>query len=115
MSGFPNAQNNDAAAIPVRVTSGGGSGGGGAEAGASLAAIAVGTSSGLLIAAGTFKGWVTIQNTHATAIVYLSFNATATTGDFALQPGSAITLAFGPTNDLHAIGSAAATVAAVGY
>jgi hypothetical protein len=116
MSGFPNAQNNDAAAIPVRVTSGGGSGGGGAEAGVSLDNVAVGTSSAQVIAAATFKGWATIQNISATAIVYLSFNTPATTSAFTLQPGSAITLAFGPTNALYGIASAAnAKIAAVGY
>ncbi|WP_175785401.1 hypothetical protein [Burkholderia ambifaria] len=100
-----------------------GSGGGGspasvtgpAEAGISGSG-SVGTSSAQIIAAGAYKGWVTVQNTHASNTLYVSFGATATTSGFAIAPGAALTLPFGPTNALNGIGSAAGTTfAVVGY
>lgn len=113
---FPNAQNLAAGAIPVWITAGqsGTTGPTNAQAGASASG-AVGTASAQIVAAGTYKGWVTIQNTHATNILYVSFNS-ATIGDFAIVPGGALTLAFGPTNTLNGIGSGAGTTfAVIGY
>jgi hypothetical protein len=117
---YPNDQGNPAGAIPVYVTSG--SGGSTSQvAGASATGVSVdgaavsNTASGAVIPAGTFKSWATIENTSATAIVYVSFN-TATTSSFSIQPGAALTLAFGPKNALNGIASAAgATISAIGY
>lgn len=76
----------------------------------------VGTTSAAVIAAGAYKGWATVQNTHASNMLYVSFGATATVADFAIAPGAALTLPFGPTNALNGIGSAAGTTfAVVGY
>lgn len=114
---FPNAQNLAAGAIPVWITAGqsGTTGPTNAQAGASASG-AVGTASAQIIAAGAYKGWVTIQNTSAANTLYVSFNATATASDFAITAGAALTLAFGPTNALAGIGSAAGTTfAAVGF
>jgi hypothetical protein len=114
---YPNDQGNAAGAIPVWITSGSGSGGvaGPSKAGVS-ASNSVGTTSAQLIAAGAYKGWVTVQNTHATQTLYVSFGATATTADFAIAPGAALSLPFGPTNALNGIGSGAGTTfAVVGY
>ena len=119
MSTYPNDQSNGAGAIPVWLASGSGSGSstvaGPAEAGASASG-SIGTTSAVIVAAATFKGWVTIQNTHASQILYVSFGATAATSDFAIYPGAALTLPFGPTNALHGIGSGAATTySVIGY
>lgn len=114
---FPNAQNNPAGAIPVWITAGqsGTTGPTNAQAGKSANGT-VGTASAVIVAAGTYTGWITVQNTHATQILYISFNATATTSDLAIAPGAAMTLPFGPTNALTGIGSGAATsFAIVGY
>ncbi|MDR6421292.1 hypothetical protein J2801_003580 [Paraburkholderia phenoliruptrix] len=115
---YPNDQGNPAGAIPVYITSGSGSSGG--VAGPSKAGVSssnsVGTTSAPLIAAGTYKGWVTVQNTHTSQILYVSFGATATTSDFAIAPGAALSLPFGPTNALNGVGSGAGTTfAVVGY
>lgn len=115
---YPNDQGNPAGAIPVYITSG--SGGGGGVGGPSKAGVSVkgsvGTTSAAIIAAGQFAGWVTVQNTHATNTLFVSFTAPATATDIAILPGAALTLTFGPTNALNGIGSAAATTfAAVGY
>ncbi|MBU9203123.1 hypothetical protein KTD31_17340 [Burkholderia multivorans] len=76
----------------------------------------VGTTSAVIVAAGAFSAWVTIQNTHASNKLSLSFNATATTSDFTLAPGASITLPFGLANALNGIGSAAGTTfAAIGF
>ena len=115
---YPNDQGNPAGAIPVYITTGSGSGGGvsgPAKAGVSAKGT-VGTTSAAIVAAGQFAGWVTIQNTHASQTLYVSFNAPATTTDIAIQAGAALTLAFGPTNALNGIGSGAGTTfAMVGY
>ena len=119
MALYPNDQSNGAGAIPVWLASGSGgntsSVAGPAETGVSASGT-VGTSSAPLLTAAQFKGWVTILNTHATQILYISFNASATTSDFAIQPGAALTLYFGPKNALNGIGSGAGTTwAAIGY
>lgn len=76
----------------------------------------VGAASATILAAGAYSAWVTIQNTHATQKLSLSFAATATTGDYTLSPGGSVTLPFGPANSLQAIGSGAATTwAAIGF
>jgi hypothetical protein len=77
----------------------------------------VGATSAQIIAGGAFTAWVTIQNTHASQILYLSFAATASaTNGIALAPGASITLPFGPRNALNGIGSAASTTfAVIGY
>jgi len=116
---YPNDQGNPAGAIPVYITSGSGGSGGGlagpAKAGVSVKG-AAGTTSTAIIAAGAFAGWVTIQNTHASQTLFVSFTAPATATDIAILPGAGLTLPFGPTNALNGIGSAAGTTfAAVGY
>jgi hypothetical protein len=73
----------------------------------------VGTTSGVVVPADTFFNWVTIQNTHATQTLHLSFNATATLNDMALAPGAAITLPYGLANALNGIGSGASTTFAL--
>lgn len=84
------------------------------RAGISAPANSVGGASATIIAAGTFLDSVTIQNTHATQTLYVSFNTPALTTDFAIGPaGAALTLPFGPTNALYGIGSGAATTFAV--
>lgn len=76
----------------------------------------VGAASATLIPAGTYSAWVTIQNTHATQSITLSFNATAVAGDFKLAAGASITLPFGLANALQGLGSGAATTwAAIGF
>lgn len=104
--------------IPVVLSSGGGGSStvsGPAEAGASLTGT-VGTASAAIIAAGAYKGWATVQNTHAANTLYVTFGATATTADFAIAPGAALSLPFGPTNALNGIGSGAGTTfSVIGY
>jgi len=103
--------------FPVTLSSGGAGGG---PAGPSVSGASVSNSvdatSAEIIAAGTYKGWVTLQNTHASNTLYVSFGATATINDFAILPGAALTLPFGPTNALQGIGSQnATTFAHIGY
>ena len=116
---YPSDQGNPAGAIPVYITSGSGgstsSVAGPAETGVSLDDVVVGTTASVIVAAGALKGWATIQNSSATQAVYISFN-TPTSSSFALQPGSAITLQFGPKNALNGLASAAgAIVNVIGY
>lgn len=73
----------------------------------------VGAASAVIVPAGTYAAWVTIQNTHATQKLSLSFAATATTSDFTLAPGASLTLPFGPANALNGIGSGATTTYAL--
>jgi hypothetical protein len=73
----------------------------------------VGATSAAIVPANTFSNWVTIQNTHATNKLSLSFNATATTSDFTLAPGASVTLPFGLANTLNGVGSAAGTTYAL--
>lgn len=73
----------------------------------------VGTSSAVIVPAGTYSAWVTIQNTHATQKLSLSFTNPATTSDYTLVPGASITLPFGLANALYGIGSGAATTYAL--
>lgn len=73
----------------------------------------VGTASAVVVPAGMFSNWVTIQNTHATQKLSLSFNATATTSDFTLAPGASLTLPYGLANALNGIGSGAGTTFAL--
>jgi hypothetical protein len=70
---------------------------------------AVGTSSTAIVAAGAWKVGGTIQNTHATNTLYVAFGASATTNDFAIAPGAALSLSFGPANAINALGSATGT------
>jgi hypothetical protein len=93
--------------------------GGGSEAGTcegvNLSG-SVGPASSAIIAPGAFSTWFTIQNTHDSQTLYLSFNAQATTEDFSLPPKASITLPFAPLNPLNAIGSGAGTTfAVIGY
>jgi hypothetical protein len=108
--GFPNAQNNPAAAIPVWLAPAPGS--------VTLNGISehgsVGTSGAdVVVTANQFLDWVTIQNTHTSQMLYISFNNPATTSDIALTPGGAMTLPHAATNTLYGIGSGAATTWAV--
>lgn len=104
--------------MPVTLSSGGGGGG---PTGPSVNGISqsglIGTTSGQIIAAGAYVGWVTVQNTHASQILYVTFGATATTtASFPIQPGAALTLPFGPKNALNGIGSGAnTTFTVIGY
>lgn len=113
---YPSDQGQPAGAIPVYITSGaaGTTGPKNIQLGSSSNGV-VGTTSTPIVAANTYKGWVTVQNTSATNILYVSFNA-ASTADFAIAPGGALTLPFGPTNILYGLGSAAGTgYAVIGY
>lgn len=75
----------------------------------------VGAASAAIIAAGAFDGEVTIQNTHASQTLSVSFTNPATTSDFTIAAGAALTMHFGPTNALYGIGSGASTTfAAIG-
>jgi len=73
----------------------------------------VGTTSAVIIPAGTFSAGATIQNTHASQTMTLSFNASALATDFKLAAGASITFPFGMANALSALGSAAGTTFAV--
>ncbi|MBN3757220.1 hypothetical protein G3N95_30060 [Paraburkholderia sp. Tr-20389] len=73
----------------------------------------VGASSAVVVPAGTYAAWVTIQNTHATQKLSLSFTSPATTSDYTLAAGASITLPFGLANALYGIGSGAATTYAL--
>ncbi len=73
----------------------------------------VGNASATIIPAGTYADWVTIQNTHATQGLSVSFNNPALPTDFTLAPGSALTLPFGLSNTLYGIGSGAGTTYAL--
>jgi hypothetical protein len=100
--------------MPVYVTSAP-SGSGSTIAGVSVKGT-VGTTSAEIIAAGAFVGWMTVQNTHASNTLFVSFTTPATATDIAILPGAGLTLPFGPTNALNGIGSAAGTTfAVVGY
>lgn len=109
---YPNDPSNNAASTPVRITG---------NASTSVTGVStsgtVGTAgTDVVLAAGTFKGSGTIENTHATQTLYLSFNTPATVNDIKVAPGSTITIPFGPTNALYGIGSGTGTTfAAVGY
>ncbi|MDE3023309.1 MAG: hypothetical protein KGI54_15920 [Pseudomonadota bacterium] len=67
------------------------------------------TGADIVVASGQYKQWVTVSNTHATQKLSLSFNNPATTADFTLPAGGAITLPFGIASNLYGIGSGAAT------
>ena len=73
----------------------------------------VGTVSAQIAAPGTYQNNVTVQNTHATQTMNLSFTNPATVNDFRLAPGASVTFSFGPSNALYAIGSGAATTYAL--
>jgi hypothetical protein len=109
---FPNNQGNPAAAIPVWIA---GAPSGGGATGISLNG-SVGTTSAVIIPAGTFSTWVTLQNTHASQTLNVSFISPVTTADISLAAGASITLPFGPGNALNGLGSAAGTTwAAIGH
>lgn len=73
----------------------------------------VGTTSTAIITPGQFSEWVTIQNTHASNSLYLSFNTPCTASDFKLASGASISIPFGPTTPVYALGSAASTTYAL--
>lgn len=73
----------------------------------------VGTTSAVIVTANQFPRWVTIQNTHASNTLYVSFNAAATTSDFQIAPGASLTLPSGFSNGIRAVGSAAGTTYAI--
>lgn len=82
-------------------------------AGSSLSG-SVGAANAVLIPKNTYSAWVTIQNTHATQTLNLSFG-TATAADFKLAAGASLTIPYGLANDLSGFGSGAATTwAAIG-
>lgn len=67
-----------------------------------------------IVQANRFTSELTIQNTHATQSIYLSYQTTgATTSDFKLNPGDAMRISFGPANNLLGLGSGAGTTFAV--
>jgi hypothetical protein len=111
-SSFPNAQSNPAGAIPVYFgTQPSGAGKTGLSASGSVT-----TGSTTIVTAGQFPNWVTLANSSTGGqTINISFGATATTSDFPLLPGGAITFPFGLANSIQAIASASgATFAAVG-
>lgn len=73
----------------------------------------VGTTSAVVVPAGVYADWVTVQNTHATQKLSLSFNATATTADFTLAAGASVTFPYGLATALNGIGSGAGTTFAI--
>lgn len=73
----------------------------------------VGAASALIKAANTHATWLTIQNTHATQDLFLSFTNPATTSDLKIAAGSSITWNNPPTNAVYGIGSGAATTFAI--
>lgn len=73
----------------------------------------VGAASAVVVPAGIYSAWVTVQNTHATQKLSLSFTNPATTSDYTLAAGASITLPFGLANALYGIGSGAATTYAL--
>lgn len=73
----------------------------------------VGVTSAVIVPAGAYGAWVTIQNTHATQKLSLSFTNPATVSDYTLASGASITLPFGLANALYGIGSGAATTYAL--
>lgn len=76
----------------------------------------VGTTSATIVTAAQFPHWLTIQNTSASAILYITFAATATTSAFAIAPGASLTIPTGVSNAIQGIGSTASTTfALVGY
>lgn len=72
----------------------------------------VGAASTIIVPAGTYASWVTIQNTHASQTLYIGAVA-ASTSDFKILPGAAITLPFGVANAIYGWGSGAATTFAL--
>lgn len=121
---YPSDQGNPAGAIPVYVTSGPGGGGAGTltvqnapQAGVSAPSGTVGTTSGVILAAGALKGCCCIQNTSSNGnTLFIAFGRAATATDFAIAAGGSIFLHFGPTNTVNGLGSAAATsYAIIGY
>lgn len=68
----------------------------------------VGTTSAVIVPAGTYKLWCMVQNTHASEKLYLSFGTAAAT-DFVLAAGASITLPAPFANALNGVGSAAGT------
>jgi hypothetical protein len=75
-----------------------------------------GTTSAVIATAGQYAHWVTIRNTHASNTLYLAGGATATTSDFPIAPGSALTLPSGFSNGIAAIASGATTsYSIIGY
>jgi hypothetical protein len=106
---FPNAQNNPAGAIPVWLAPTPG----GATLNGASANGSVGTASVVIVTAGQFLDWVTVQNTHASQTLHISFNNPATLSDLSLSPGAAMTLPHAATNALYGIGSGTGTTWAV--
>lgn len=111
-SSFPNAQNQPAGAIPVYFgTQPTGAGKTGLSASGNVT-----TGSTTIITAGQFPNWVTVANSSTGGqTINISFGATATTTDFPLLAGGAITYPFGLANSIQAIASGTgATFAATG-
>lgn len=111
---FPNSQSNPASAIPVWVTPpppGGNAGITGVSSNSS-----VGAASAAIVTPGQFSTWLTIQNTHASQTLNVSYNSPATANDVKIPAGGSLTLPFSAQNTLYALGSGAATTyALIGY
>lgn len=73
----------------------------------------VGTTSTTLIAANSGYQSVTIQNTHASQSLYLSFNCPATTSDLVIPAGASVNFNPAPTNTLCAVASGASTTVTI--
>lgn len=106
---YPNDQGNSAGAIPVYMA---GSPVSALKTGISING-SVGTTSAAIIPAGTFSQWATVQNTHATQTLRISFNNPATANDIGIGPGQGFTLPFGFSGALYGLGSGAATTYAI--
>lgn len=99
--GFPNEQNNAAAAIPVWLA--GAPAGSGATGVSGIATVdASGTD--VAIPAGTIKGSVLVQNTSANSI-YLSFQSPATVQDIKIAAGASLVMPFAIGSDLYGLSS----------
>lgn len=63
----------------------------------------------IVVPAGAYKRFCTVQNTHATQILYLGFAGPITTADIAILPGGSITFPAPFANALRGLGSGAGT------
>jgi len=74
------------------------------------------TGTDIIVPANLYTDWVTIQNTHASQKLSLSFATTAAVTDVTLAANASITLPYGLATALRGIGSAAGTTwATIGF
>lgn len=109
---YPNDQGNPAGAIPVYLASPAA----GAKTLSDSHSSVDNAAPAVIIPGGTYNGWATVQNTHATQTLYIGFSNSLTSAGVAIAPGLAFTFPFGLANSLYGLGSGAGTTfAIVGY